>query len=632
MYARTPTRPKPRKSQAYKFPAPVYGWLSNVALSEPGAAGGPGAAVLDNFFPKASSVKLRRGKQLYCTLGDGSLPCLSTFSYVNGNNQKLFAATNDTIYDITSVVYPYGWDLVDDEAMQIVTENGSFFGVTSTEGFEASEGYTNGRWITAQFATSGGVYLIGVNGDDTGFIYDGTDMWPFVGGGISRLNLDPVLTAFADGETITGSMSGATARVYKAEDNFLYLESITGTFQDNEAIEGSVAGDATSDGVTNLIVPGISFGDLTSADMSFVWAYKNRLYFAQKNTMTAWYATDVDSIGGDADFFPLAGVFGRGGSLLFGSAWSLDGTADAGLSEQCVFVSSEGEVAVYSGTDPSEAATWSKVGTYRIGRPLGNRAHFRGGGDLAIATSVGLVPLSKAVSLDVTSLAVATVSYRIADAWTDALTFRGYQEWQCEVWPEQKMAIVCPPQMEGGADPVMFVSNTETGAWARFTNWQAYCTEVFQGVLYFGSDNGQVFIGNVAGNDDGDVYTGKVVPLFQDMGSPSSLKIGTVSRAVTRANGDVNGVVSVQSDFEEELPAAPDATAIVGDNNWGTALWGFGVWGGTTPHRINQEWQSAGGTGYALSLAYQVSSGSIIPLDDEMIRLELHFNTAEAVT
>src|SRR3546814_7287792 len=60
--------------------------------------------------------------------------------------------------------------------------------------------------------------------------------------------------------------------------------------------------------------------------------------------------------------------------------------------------------------------------------PVGARAHFRGGGDIAIATSVGLVPLSKAISLDVTSLNVATVSYKIADAWSEAVTSRGMDE------------------------------------------------------------------------------------------------------------------------------------------------------------------------------------------------------------
>src|SRR3546814_4935578 len=89
---------------------------------------------------------------------------------------------------------------------------------------------------------------------------------------------------------------------------------------------------------------------------------------------------------------------------------------------------------------------------------------------IAIATSVGLVPLSKAISLDVTSLNVATVSYKITDAWSEAVTSRGMDEWQCAVWPEQKMAVISPPNPIGADYPVMFISNTETGSWARFTN------------------------------------------------------------------------------------------------------------------------------------------------------------------
>lgn len=635
-YARRVTRPKPRKSQFYKFDAPVAGWISNRSLSDPRSIEGPGAAILDNFFPKASSVKLRRGKQLYATLFEEELPVLSIFSYVNGNNQKLFAANASTIYNITSVLVPYGWEMVTEEAALIVTETGDWFGVESTAGLEVYENLTGGDWSTVQFATSGGVYLVGVNGMDIGFIYDGQDFWPLVAGGVSMLSVDAATGDFLPGETITGGTSGESATIHKVTDGgggvlFLYLTGLTGDFQNDETITSSGTGSATANGVNSVAVPGPTFTGFSSADMSYVWVYKNRLWFAQKNSMTAWYMP-IDAVGGDADFFPLGGVFGRGGTLLFGSAWSLDGTADAGLSEQCIFVSSEGEVAVYQGTAPEEASTWSKVGTYRIGKPLGPRAHFRGGGDIAIATSVGLVPLSKAVNLDVTSLAVATVSFKIADAWSDAVGLRGMSHWQCDVWPEQKMAVIAPPELVGGADPVMFVTNTETGAWARFTNWQARCMDVFQGQLYFGGEDGKIWIGNVGGSDDGEVYTGEVVPLFTDLGNPGALKIGAVARAVTRANADVNGTVCLRSDFSEEGCPAPDATNITGENSWGTGIWGQSVWGATTPQRINQDWQSIGGSGYALSVGYQVSSGSILPLDDEVIRVEFTYNTAELVT
>jgi len=637
VYARRQTRPKPRKSQTHKFDAPVAGWISNRSLSDPRSFEGPGASILDNFFPKASSVKLRRGKQLYATLGEGTQPARAIFSYMNGSNQKLFAANESTIYNITSVIFPFGWEMVTDEDALIVTETGDWFGVNSTDDLDVMSGFTGGDWIVVQFATSGGVYLVGVNGKDTGFIFDGSDFWPLIAGGVSILQVDGVTGTFLAGQAITGGASGESATIYKVVDGgpgvvFLYLTGLSGDFQDNEAITSSGTGSGAANGANSLTVPGPTFtGGLTSANMSYVWVFKNRLWFAQANSMNAWYMP-IDAVGGAADFFPLGGIFGRGGSLLFGAAWSLDGTADAGLSEQCIFVSSEGEVAVYQGTSPEEASTWSKVGTYRIGHPLGPRAHFRGGGDIAIATSVGLVPLSKAINLDVTSLAVATVSYKIADAWSDATRLRGMKAWQCEIWPEQKMAVIAPPEMIGGADPVMFVSNTETGAWARFTNWQANCMEVFQGQLYFGGDNGRIWIANVGGTDDDEVYTGEVVPLFDDLGSPTSLKIGKIARAVTRANTRVNGIVCLRSDYAPEGCPPPDATSLAGDNSWGTGIWGQSVWGASVPSFINQDWQSVGGEGYALALAYQVSSGSIIPLDDEMIRMDFTYETAEVVT
>src|SRR3546814_14820442 len=93
----------------------------------------------------------------------------------------------------------------------------------------------------------------------------------------------------------------------------------------------------------------------------------------------------------------MAGIFGLGGSLLFGQRWSLSSGGDGGLSEQNAFVSTEGEVAIFQGLSPEDTQTWGEVGLYRVGRPWGKNAFISGSGDLAIATSVGLVPLSKAI-------------------------------------------------------------------------------------------------------------------------------------------------------------------------------------------------------------------------------------------
>lgn len=524
MYARRTTSPKPLKSKLKSFPAPTQGWVSNRSLAAPNnQMQGQGAAVLDNFFPRSSSVILRRGKAPYLTLPADPV---SMFSYKNGQNKKLFSATSTSIYDISNP-----------PAVSVLA------------------GKTSGDWTVVQFATTGGVFLVGVNGSDAGFLYDGT-------------------TFTALGATFTG---------------------------------------------------------LTTADMSYVWVYKNRLWFAQKNSMNAWYLP-VDAIAGAATVFPLAGIFGKGGSLLFGQTWSLESGAAGGLSEQNIFVSTEGEVAVYQGNDPATAATWQKVGVYRIGTPLGKNAFLRGGGDLAIATSVGLVPLSKAISLDVTSLNVATVSYNIADAWSDAVNQRGLEGWSCEIWPELKMAFVSPPDLVGSTFPVAFVSNTETGAWCRFTNWRMLCMEVFDGQLYFGSPGGIVYAANQSGMDGAVPYTGVAMPLFEDLGTPASVKVGKMGRTVLRALAATSDETVMHVDFDLSMPAPPDANGGVSDNLWGTGTWGTSIWGAVTPEYINQQWKSIGGVGYTVSLSCQITSGSDAAIDAEIIRWDMTYTDAGLVT
>jgi len=555
MYASKRATPKPRKSELKQYIAPVQGWIANRALADARSLEGPGAAILDNFVPQQTGVKLRRGKARYATLVEHDLPVISLFTYHNGNNRRLFAGNANTVYDITTVPWPFDAEIVTENEDLIVTGTGDWFGLSSTAGLEVITGTTGGDWVTTQFATTGGVFLVGVNGTDVGFIYDGV--------------------AFAALDGITFALTG-----------------------------------------------------LTTADMSFVWAYKNRLWFIQKDSLSAWYL-EVDSIAGEATEFPMGGVFNDGGALLFGQKWSMETSGDGGLSEQNTFTTTLGEVAVYQGSNPDDASDWQKVGVYRIGTPLGKHAWIRGGGDLVICTTVGLVPLSKAISLEVTALSVATVSYKIADAWSMALANRGPVNWQAHIWAEGKMALIGPPDIVGGSNPAVFVSNTDDGTWCRFTNWMAHSFATFEGLLYFGSSDGKVFVGNVSGQDDGEPYTGIVIPLHEDLGAPASSKIGTVARARVRAKAVVDDQITTLVDYDVTPPAAPNASVLTDLNVWGTGIWGTSKWGELTPNVIVQPWRSIGGIGYSMSVCYQVTSGSIAPIDVEVIDFQMLYNTTE---
>src|SRR5690606_41766537 len=77
----------------------------------------------------------------------------------------------------------------------------------------------------------------------------------------------------------------------------LSLHDALPIFRDNEGLTGGDSGEATAAGDAELAVPGMDFGTLDSSDMSYVWSYNERLYFAQRDALSAWYLA-VDSIGG----------------------------------------------------------------------------------------------------------------------------------------------------------------------------------------------------------------------------------------------------------------------------------------------------------------------------------------------
>lgn len=555
---RTPARgTKPRKSTLASLPVPTAGWISNRNLALPtGAADAPGAHILDNWFPTASSARLRRGLVRWATMPDG-LPVKSLFTYSIGTQKQMFAATDQGIWDVTVVDEAYDTILSPDDENYLSPGPDEAFGWLSIEPDDNLWPSTNGGWITLQFSTAGGTFLIGVNGVDEGWIYDG-------------LTFEPLGVTFESPLT------------------------------------------------------------LTSADLSFVWAYKQRVYFIEKDSLNAWYLP-VDQIGGQLEVLPLGGVFNRGGSLLWGQTWSLASGGDGGLSEQNTFCTTEGEVAIYQGLSPDDAQDWSKVGVYRIGKPMGKRGFIRAGGDLVIATTIGFIPLSKAIDMDYAALGIVAVSAKIADEWRSAVQTRGDDNWVCELWGEGSMTIVSPPTLPN--DPrVCFVANSDTGAWTRFTEWNPTAIAVFNGQLFFGMPSGAILRAWTGGSDEGVPYTGTMIPLFNDLGSPGQRKIAKIGRSVSRARYDHIEQVTALFDWSTDLPTQPDAGAIPIGNEWGNGIWGQSVWGGMAQSFISEKWQSVGGSGYAASLVLQVTSGAAVPLDVEVVRLDLTYEVGDIVS
>ncbi|MBS1082334.1 hypothetical protein [Gluconobacter kondonii] len=589
-----------RKAQVVSFPPPTAGWISNQNLIA-NTSDKPGAVVLDNFWPTPQTVRMRRGCALY-SQPDTSQVCDALMSYDNGSIQRLFACIGGTIWDVTSASEPVA----------------------------VRTGLIGGEWSSLQFATTGGIWLIAVNGADPMQLFDGARWWPITGDNILQISLGTVTKAFSAGETVTGGTSGATGTVLYADTSEVYLTSTNAkAFSSGETITGAAGGNATSSTVSQIWFSGIvaasgsSIATIDTGDFSFVWAYMGRLWFVQKGTLNAWYL-DADAFSGAATPFPMGGIFSGGGELMFGSSWSLDNSSSNGLSEQCIMCTENGEVAVYQGVDPNLSNTWGKVGLYRIDKPRGKRAFIRNGGDLLIATDAGLIPLTQAVQRNPSDLALGAVSYPIQDAWAQYVAERPARNWQVMVWPEMQMIAVAVPAYSS-YQPYFLAVNTNTSAWARFTGWDCRSFAEMNGQMYFGSVNGQVIGAWQTGYDLSTPFTSIYAPLFHDLGGTYGVKIPKDANVMMRGAFDVTWAISMMYDYIVAVPSPPSGSGVAAQSIWNEAQWNTGVWNQSNQLRSQKKWTPVSGQGYAISPCLQITSGNLAPFDNEIVRIDVTY-------
>jgi hypothetical protein len=365
---------------------------------------------------------------------------------------------------------------------------------------------------------------------------------------------------------------------------------------------------------------------LTGGNLAFVWPFKNRLYGVQSASLTAWYLA-VQAIGGAATSFDLSGIFKYGGYLLCGTSWAI--SSNSGLYEVCVFITSEGEVAIYDGLSPSDTA-WTLKGLYKIAKPLGRRCILKTGGDIAIMTEDGIIPMSSVMTLDQIALQNVAVSKPIAPAWRNAVLARqGLTGWQITTWPLESMGIINLPKANAG-DKTQFIANVRTGAWAQYIGWDANCFAVYNNSLYYGSSDGRVMQAETGAQDDGKNYTWTVFPSYTDLGSPANTKHVKMVRPRLQAGYPVTPQVSVKVDFDTTLPISPTASVPAPFGAlWDTAVWDSAVWPPTLTDL--SRWTDAEGFGSTASPVIQLTLSTSITPDVRLNSIEILYEVGSPV-
>lgn len=487
-----------RVSRSTSLQAPTGGWNTRDSIAMMDTKYAP---ILTNWFPYATDVLLRKGYTNHATGITGQVESLLIYS--GGATDKMFACAGSSIYETTSA---------------------------GAVGAAVVTSLSTARFQYQSISTSGGDFMLCVNGVDKLRGYDGTNWW-------------------ADGDG---------------------THDITG---------------------------------FNTVNASNILLFKNRIWMLEGNTLNAWYL-GTSSIAGAATKFPLAAVARKGGYLVAADAWTID--AGYGVDDMIAFITSNGEVIVYRGTDPASASTWSLVGIWEIGAPVGKRSLFKYAGDLLVLGQDGLTPMSAALQSTRTNARVNLTDI-IQPTISNSIGLYGDQfGWETIYYPQNNMILINVPIAVGGQ--VQYVMNTITKAWCKFEGWDANCFAIFNDELYYGG-NGIVAKAWSGFTDNGAEIDGEAAQAFSYFGSPGTTKRWTMIRPVLYTDGSPSIVATINVDFQMRSNYAPLALTPITYATWDSALWDVGTWANSLS--IVALWQGVAGVGYSAGVELECAASGI---------------------
>lgn len=472
------------------IPAPTKGWSASTTPME--AEEGT-AILLDNWFCEATSIRPRKGYTAHVTGIAAEVQTL--MSYVSGTTNKMFAAGDAKVYDVTSAG-------VLGAAQNLISA------------------VTVSKWQWTNFATTGGQYLYIVNGTDVPRHYSGS-AWAA-----------PAITGYA-----------------------------------------------------------------TPQDFIHVTSHKSRLWFCCKNSTTVYYLPP-DAIAGAVTAFPLGSQLKMGGYIMAAANWSVD--AGEGMDDMIAFWSSEGEVLIYAGTNPS--IDYGLVGRYVTAPPIGRRCMGSIGGDVAMISEDGILALSTVMRVDRLEAKNKALTAQVVDEYLKMVKqCKAIFGWQMVTFPQASMALLNIPDASEDAKAWQFAYNVSTKAWSRFKGMDASCWVYHQGNIFFGTPSGGVYRAEYGGSDAGSNISLKCLPAFNHMGSQGMTKhVKEIQPIYSTDLTSVNFGTACAVNFVTPTSSAGSGEGTAsGIFTWDTSFWdGADVWGGLDNY---DSWTGVGNIGYVIS-------------------------------
>lgn len=324
----------------------------------------------------------------------------------------------------------------------------------------------------------------------------------------------------------------------------------------------------------------ITFTGVSKNALINVTAYKERLYFVEKNTAKVWYG-DLQVTGTAATpaltSFDFQYVFTRGGFLVGIGSFS----TNTSMTSQDYFwaCSSEGEIVFYNGTYAGDATTWGLVARYYIGSPLGYRAFVRVNNDVWIITEQGIVPISGLFQSD-PEAALQIVSRNVNPLISEtAQQFPFNHQWAGFFWPAGRRVYISLPAT--GATCNLLVYAIDTKGWSRFNLFDAghsLSSTMFKNLPFYGSSTGIIWEGETGQADavtttdsQSIAFSGRTA--FNFYGSRGNYKAFKDIRPIMKVKRGVTLNLALDTDFKRQPTITTVTTPVATFTPWGSP-WG----------------------------------------------------------
>jgi hypothetical protein len=317
--------------------------------------------------------------------------------------------------------------------------------------------------------------------------------------------------------------------------------------------------------------------------------HNERLWFIQQSSTVAYY-TDIGAIGGQLYAFDFGPQFKRGGHLHKIVSWTMD--FGFGSIFNMAVISSRGDVVIYEGADPSNAATWNMLGAWELGTPVSQRCAIPIDGDVAYLSTDGLFPLSKYIQSTRVNIQAA-FSYAITPTIQSLIQeWQDTEGWQMVIYPFGQLLIINVPQGNESGN-IQLAYNFVNGGWTQFNNWPAECFVMFEDKIYFGGTNfvALAFEGFNDGADTsgngGTSVIATALQAFSDLNYQGLKSVRLLKPYITSGQSNPSVSVGINTDFDLSSEVGQSTPVIPSGALWDVATWGNAYWVGAalTPNQ-----------------------------------------------